>query len=529
MDGTDGRAPHALPETENLYWYMLAAAEQKPDAVAVHEIGPDGNLSTISYRQLQQRVHDFAAGLEQLGLDVGDRVVLESEVSAHVIALLLACSWLGLAFIPVTPETPAKRLEAIIERSGAALHLQYEAGRRDGIPEGVGTGRFGRNGLLVERRPAPRTRYRTKVVPTDTAYIVFTSGTTGRPKGVVMNHRAVTSFCRGALQAGVVRPTDRVAITAPFQFDFALAGIGMTLGRGATVVPVPPDRLGWPGRFTGFLRDTQVSQVQGVPSIWRTILRDEPERLGDLGQLRDIVFAGEEFPLHELRQVRQLLPRVRLLNGYGATESIACAVAEVPDRIPDDLDRLPIGFAIPGAEMVLVDAAGRPIAEPAVVGEIYLHSDSLFTGYWDDPEATGAALVPDPLSPSSGRLVFRSGDLAYRGQHGELYFCGRADSLVKVRGNRVELGEVESRLMAYPGVAAAVALLAPRSDGEKVLSAFVIYRPDSPATDTTGLRAFCAEALPAYMTPGEIHVLDEFPLTGNGKIDRAALATQAHG
>lgn len=527
-DADRGHSTRAHHSVDNLYWYMLAAAKTTPDNVAVVELSGADDLSIISYQQLDQQVHDFAAGLEELGLGVGDRVVLESGTSACAIAMFLACAWLGLTFIPVGPETPAKRLLSIIGTAEPALHLQAADGHRDHIPAHVGTARFGPDGLVVERMPAPRIWHRREVLPSDAAYSVFTSGTTGRPKGVVMSHRAVVSFYRGMEQEGVVCAGDRVAITSPLQFDFSLAGIGLALGSGATVVPVPSDRLGWPSRFVSFLRDTGVTQVQGVPSIWRTLLRDEPELLAGFDQLRAIVFAGEEFPLHELRQLQRLLPKVRFVNGYGASESIACAVADVPNPIPDDLQRLSIGFAHPGAEMIIVDEQGQPIERPGAIGEIYLYSPALFTGYWDDPEATRAVLVPDPLNPRSGQVVFRSGDLAYRGRRGELYFCGRVDSQVQIRGNRVELGEVERRLTEFPGVAVAAALLLPRPDGGQALSAFVVMKPDSPAADTMRLRAFCAEALPAYMVPGEIRVLDEFPLTGNGKIDRAALTARSN-
>jgi amino acid adenylation domain-containing protein len=518
-------ATRARSSVDNIYWFMLAAASATPDKAAVVEVtGADGDLLAVSYRQLGQQALRFAAELETLGLDVGDRVVLESDTSACTIAMFLACAWLGLTFIPVSPETPAERLLSIIEAASPVLHLQPAEGVRDRIPAHVGAGRFGEHGLAIERPPGQRVRHRREVLSTDAAYIIFTSGTTGRPKGVVMSHRAVIAFYRGILQEGLICDGDRIAVTAPFQFDFSLAGIGLALGSGATVVLVPPSCIGWPKRFMSFLADAGVTQVHGVPSIWRNVLRDEPERLAGLDELRHVVFSGEEFPLHELRRLQQLLPKARLVNGYGATESMACSVTIVPDPVPDNMTRLSIGFAHSGAEMMLVDEEGQPIESPGVIGEIYLRSPALFTGYWDDPQATRDVLVPDPLNPCSGQTVFRSGDLGYRGPDGEFYFCGRMDSQVKIRGNRVELGELERRLTQAPGVAAATALLLPRPDGELALAAFVVMKPDSPPPDRKGLRAFCAQSLPGYMVPGKIGILDELPLTGNGKIDRAALA-----
>ena len=173
--------------------------------------------------------------------------------------------------------------------------------------------------------------------------------------------------------------------------------------------------------------------------------------------------------------------------------------------------------------MTLIDGLGRPVVETDAVGEIHLRSPALFTAYWDDPEATRAALVPDPLNHRSGQNVFRTGDLAYRGADGELYFSGRADSQVQIRGNRVELGEVERRLLEFPGITAAAALL--RQEGaDQTLNACVVLGPAVQALNKMELRAFCMKALPIYMIPRDVHIVAELPVTANGKIDRPALA-----
>ncbi|MFH8468084.1 AMP-binding protein [Streptomyces sp. NPDC017991] len=511
---------------DNLYRHLMGACEATPDKPAVIELADTGDgVATTSYAQLRERTGTYADALGDLGLDVGDRVVLESDTSASAIALYMACCLLGLPFVPVSPETPTKRLLSIIDSARPALYLQTGRGGRDGIPPEVGTARFGPDGLTVGRAPQPRTRHRREVVPTDPAYIIFTSGTTGRPKGVVMSHRANTAFFRAVLELGLIAPDDRVATTSPLQFDFSLLDIGMALGAGATVVAVPRDRLRWPRRFLGFLRDAGATHVHGVPSIWRPVLRTEPHALAELG-LRGVLFCGEEFPLAELRRFQALSPSTRIVNCYGATESMACSFTDVPAPLPADLERLSIGFAHPGAEMMLADERGRPITRPGVVGEIHLRGPSLFSGYWNDPEATRAALVPDPLNPASGQIVFRTGDLAHQGPDGAMYFRSRADSQVQIRGNRVELAEVQRRLMDFPGVAAAVAMVVPGSGADPVLSAFAVMERGAPEPDRRELRAHCAEALPDYMVPQELQVLEELPVTENGKVDHAVLAAR---
>ncbi|QQQ80087.1 AMP-binding protein [Saccharothrix sp. 6-C] len=512
-----------------LHEFLLAGARLTPEAPAVVETTGE-EFGAISHRQLERRVAELAARLDDLGLDVGDRVVLESDTTSWSIAALLACSTLGLTYIPVSPETPAQRLRAIVDAVAPALHLQADTGRRDGLAEGIGLARFGPDGLEVDRAPAPRRRRRREITPADPAYMIFTSGTTGRPKGVVMSHRAILAFFRGMLAHGIVSAEDRVATTSPLQFDFSLLDIGLALGSGAAVVPVPRELLRWPRRLVKFLHDARATQVNGVPSIWRPVLRHEPELLAELGGgIRGVLYSGEKFPLPELRRLREAVPGVRIVNCFGSSESVAASFTDVPDPLPDGVEELPIGFAHPGAEMTLIDEDGDPVDEPGGLGEIHLRSGALFTGYWDDPEATARALVPDPLNPRSGQVVFRTGDLARRGEDGELYFRGRVDSLVKIRGNRVELGEVERRVAEFPGVAAATALLLPLADREPVLGVFAVLAAGAGALDELELKAFCMEALPDYMVPQRVEVLDELPTTPNGKVDRPALAARVPG
>jgi amino acid adenylation domain-containing protein len=527
MESISSNAVGIQGTAENLRDFMLATARSDPRRPAVVELTDGDRLATVSYGQLDQQVTEYAAVLDDLGMDIGDRVVVESDTSAAAIAAMLACASLGLAFIPANPEWPAMRLRSIIDAARPAMVLRAagvpaEAADAAGLPVEVGIARFDATGLRVVRPAASRERYRHSVLGTDAAYIIFTSGTTGRPKGVVMSHRANIAFYRGVHTQDVVAADDRVAVCSPFHFDLCLGGIGLTLSRGATVVPVPKSRLGWPRLFVGFLQEAEVTHVQGVPSIWRAALRHEPEMLAELSRVRRVLFSGEEFPLQELRHLQQVLPGRRIMNCYGATESMACSVTDVPEPIPDDMERLSVGFALAGAEMTIHDEAGRPITGTGQAGEIYLRSPALFSGYWDDPEATRGTLVADPVNPASGQLALRTGDLAYRGPGGEFYFCGRADFQVQVRGNRVELGEVERRIQEYPGVTGAIAALPGVGAGAELI-AFVAMRPDAGPVDVVDLRAFCLAALPDYMAPRHLHIMNEFPVTDNGKVDRRAL------
>lgn len=517
--------PYGASPAEFLHEFLLAAVADFPDRPAVIEPADSGTRET-TYRELATAVAVLTDGLAALGVGVGDRVVLEADASAAALAALLACSTLGAAFIPVSPQTPRERLLSIVAATDPVLHLRDAGTSATELPGGAGTATFTADGVSAGRAPVPRgQRRRTGRSVTDPAYIIFTSGTTGRPKGVVMSHRAVVAFYRGMLAERLVTEHDRVASTSPLQFDFSLLNFGMALGAGAAVVPLRPEVVRWPRRFLSALREAGVTQVNGVPSLWTSVLRRDTDRLVALDALRTILFCGEKFPLPQLRRIQEVRPDLRIVNCYGSTESMAASFAEVPRPLPADETDLSIGVAHTGAEMLLVDAGGRVVDEPYVTGEILLRTPALFSGYWDDPRATAAALAPDPLEPRSGQPLLRTGDLAYRDPDGAFRLKGRTDSQVQVRGNRVELGEVERRLLELPGTAAAAVFAEERGADGAVLCAFVVPEPGAQgaAADAARVRAFCADALPAYMVPQEVRSVSALPVTANGKTDRAAL------
>ncbi|MCZ0978232.1 AMP-binding protein [Streptomyces diastatochromogenes] len=510
------------PSADNLYGLLMGPASVTPDKPAVVEADGAGTLRETSYGALDALTRRYAAVLDGLGLDVGDRVVVEADTSAASVAMLLACSMLGLPFVTVGPQTPDTRLASIVDAVEPALHARAEHLAPRERVRAQGRAHFGPDGLVVERPPARRVRRRREVLATDTAYIVFTSGSTGRPKGVVMSHRSIVTFLRAMLQDRLAGPGDRVASTSPLQFDFALFGIGVALSSGGTLVPVRREDLGSPRRMIGFLRDAAVTQVHGVPSLWRPVLRHDPDLLKELHRVASVVFAGEEFPLPELRRLQEMLPGVRLVNGYGATESMAASFTVVPDPLPAGTERLSIGHAHAGAEMTLVDEAGEVVTEPGRTGEIYLRTPALFTGYWNDPEATAAVLVDDPVEPrhrAEGAAHRRPGP-AGRGRgavvRGPLRLPGPDPR--QPGGTGRDRGDLDPDRRGELGRGrAGAARRGPRAGGGR--------RPGRPRRrlDVAAALAFCARELPAYMVPRSVYTVPELPLTENGKVDRALL------
>jgi amino acid adenylation domain-containing protein len=504
----------------------------RPDAPAVVEFAA-GDLVVTTYRELAAATTRYAAELRQLGVGVGMRAVVQSDGTAAGIALTLACSRAGATFVPIGAEVPGERVADIVAVADPVAYLQPASERErryeHHLPGDLTVLEYDAGGLRMVRpgRGMPSTG-RLAATPTDPAYIVFTSGSTGRPKGVVMSHRAVVAFYRGMHARRFVGPGDRIASTSPAQFDFSLLDLGLALGSGGALVPVPRNLLRWPRRFVEVLRATGATFVNGVPSIWRAALQHEPDRLARLEQVRGVLFCGESFPLSELRALNRALPNARLVNCYGATESMACSFAELARPVVSDAGRISIGTPHEGAEVLLVRADGSIIDGLDEVGEMYLRSPALFTGYWDDPEATERALVADPVEPRSSARVLRTGDLAYRDATAQLYFVGRVDAQVQIRGNRVELEEVERRLAAYPGASRVCAALDERGS-EPRLVAFVVAEPAGETTlDVPALMAFGRRHLPDYMIPSHVHVVDDVPLTANGKVDRERLVAGAY-
>ncbi|QES09282.1 AMP-dependent synthetase [Streptomyces venezuelae] len=506
------------PDPALFHTYLLSAARHTPDAPAL--VCRDQEWS---HGLLAERVAALADTLHAHGLRAGERIALEFSPCPEAVALQIAAASLGLVFVPVGPDLPAERKANILRRTTPRAHVT-PPGRTPPQAPGRATGTLGPDGRL-ELTGAGRTPgERHTPAPSDPLYIIFTSGSTGEPKGIVMSHGAVVSFYRGFSGFGV-RPGVRLGSTSPLQFDFSLLDLGLALGAGGCLVQVPALLLQQPQGLVRHLRHHGVEQMNGVPSIWRGVLDAGAADLLADTPLDTILYAGEGFPLHGLQELRRALPAARIVNGFGHSESIACAWKVLPGEIPHREGRVPFGSrAIDGMRMYLVRPDGTPEDRPGEVAELYVEGDALFDGYWQDPETTGAALVPSPLG--TGRRAFRSGDLASRDERGEFYFHARKDSQVKIRGNRVELEEIDACLLGHPAVDLSATIVS--GTGGSIVT---FVRPSAPAPGGLAdeLRRHAVRHLPRYMVPSRFRIVDEIPLTSNGKTDRHEMARRWEG
>ncbi|MGI5455112.1 amino acid adenylation domain-containing protein [Streptomyces sp. CA-249302] len=483
------------PDDDLLHHLVVRAAARRPDAPAVVD-----DAGTTDYRQLDRMADDFAAAFTARGVRAGDRIVLWAAKSARTVAAMQGALRIGALYVPVAPTNPVARLRRITDSCAPALVVTDESGAAAlaAAPQaGPAADSVTEAALLTEGARSPRPAAHSGA-PDDPAYILYTSGSTGEPKGVCISHRNALAFVHWAAEATALTPDDRLANHAPFNFDLSVYDLYAAFLAGAAVRLIPADLAYVPDRLVDLVHDEGITVWYSVPSIILLMMREGRWTERPVG-LRVCVFAGEPFPLQQARELRAAWPGVRMFNWYGPTETNVCTAYEVTAA---DLSRtapLPIGRACSGDTVVLDgDEDG--------LGEVVVSGPTVMLGYWGRPAHQGP---------------YRTGDLARRDAHGELEYAGRRDHMVKVRGHRIELGEIEAALGTLDSVAEAVVTV--RGSGlDARLHAIVVGR-DGRRPGLLDVKRHCAQRLPGYMLVDTLQVVDELPRTANGKTDRAAL------
>lgn len=504
--------------------FLLSHAGVGPDDPAIID-----GTRLWSYGELRGRAERQAEVLDSAGLRHGDLMVVELQPSAGVVALMIAASSLGVVFVHVSPDIPEARKDFMLGHLAAKAHVGRTVTPLVASHPAIVPGVMDEDEQLRMLGSIPPRGERRAPAPEDLVYIVFTSGSSGIPKGIMMSHRAVVTFWRGIGGFGVDRGV-RLGSASPFQFDMSLLNLGMALGASGCLVQIPTLLLHQPSGLAAYLAKHRVTQVNGVPSLWRAVLASNSAAVLQDTVVDTLFFGGEAFPYEGLRAIREAVPDMRLVNVFGHSESIACATKVLPTPLTSIDGRVPFGTeAIEGLTMTLVDEDGQVIDEPGRVGEVYVEGDALFDGYFKDPAATAAALVPSPR-PGSTAAAFRSGDLAFLDDAGEHYFHSRRDFQVKLLGHRIELDEIDVHLERHDDVFQSVSVLVP--DEPPRIVSFVQTKPGPDSNDrepdelASRLREHCLRSLPRIMVPRQFEFLATLPTTINGKIDRRALLSQ---
>ncbi|GGF50064.1 non-ribosomal peptide synthetase [Marmoricola endophyticus] len=495
------RAELGGPAGERRWGTVLDAlterAAAQPDDTAL-----DAGDTSWTYADLVDRVGRVAAGLAERGAGRGDVVAVALARGPQSLPTLLGVLRSGATYLPLDPEQPAERTARVLERSGAVLVVTGDDAPE--LPDGLATVRA-QDLDGTEPPPAPAGK--------DAAYVLFTSGSTGEPKGVVVEHAGLARLLEHHEEALVAPATERaghrlrMTHTTALTFDASWDPVLWMLA-GAELVLADDDTRRDPEALAATVREQHVDVVETTPSFATALLGH------DVGDLSVLLLGGEAVPPALWQDLRERAG-LRSVNLYGPTEStVDSLVAEIDDHASPV-----VGTPVPGTRALVLDDRLRPVP-PGVLGELYLAGEGLARGYLGAPEQTAERFVADPHGPAGARL-YRTGDLARMRRDGALVFGGRVDDQVKIRGFRVELGEVEAVLGQAPGVAR-VAVVAREQAGVAELAAYLVAA-DEVDLDPADVRRHAAAHLPGYMVPTAMAVLDDLPLTRNGKLDRRAL------
>jgi amino acid adenylation domain-containing protein len=507
---------------------LTEAAARQPERPAVASV--DG---VLSYRALDRWSTQVARALLSLGVAPGDRVALLAPKSAAAVTGLYGALKAGACYVPLDPKAPAERLSYVVRDSGAAVIIADDA--RASQAAALAAGVPGSPPVLVtdgldvaaeSEEPLGGDR----AIEDDLAYILYTSGSTGTPKGVMISHRNSLAFAGWAAAEAGLGEQDRVCSPAPLHFDLSVFDVFSSCRAGACMAVLPEGTATFPVSIATWLEREQISVWYSVPSVLTLLACFGGLEKFDLSRLRTVIFAGEVFPPKYLARLMAELPHPRYLNWYGPTETNVCTAFEVPAGEPGEVP-VPIGKACAGTEVFAVTRDGRRVSEPGEEGELYVRGPTVMRGYWGQQAKTREVLVANPFRGEYDDIVYRTGDLVTLEASGDYAYVGRRDSMVKIRGYRVELGEVEAALYRHPAIAEAAVLPVPDDLLGSRLRA-VIATAASGAGSGTGADGLtrenvldhCRQWLPGYMVPDLVEFRATLPRTSTGKVDRAGLA-----
>lgn len=520
-----------------LQQWLTAQAESRPGAAALRWKG-----ETVTYGRLEQLSNQLARMLAAHGCTRGDRVALLLPKGPLAIAAMLGVLKADCSYTPLDPQNPPARIARVLDTLECrfvlvvastgelllnALEQVREARVRlpliglleSGIDPSSSGAQFGLDDLDSCSVEPPQQRNGSH----DPAHILFTSGSTGVPKGVVITHANVIHFVKWAVSHFGIGPTDRISGHSPLHFDLSTFDIYGSIAAGATLYPIPPEANLLPHKLALLIEDSALTQWFSVPSILNHMAKLDVVRPAALPSLRRLLWCGERFPTSGLMYWMQRLPHVEFTNLYGPTETtIASSWYRVPSCPKDEREEIPIGQPCPGEELLVLDGDLATV-QPGEIGDLYIRGAGLSPGYWRDPAKTAAAFIANPRNGNSADRLYRTGDLARADDCGRVFLVGRADTQVKSRGYRIELGEIEAALdgIAELQESAVVALKSDGFEGNVLCCAYVPRSGREVAP--TVLRQRLAQVLPGYMLPSRWKCLDRLPLNHNGKTDRPAL------
>jgi amino acid adenylation domain-containing protein len=504
--------------------------ERQPDRPAIHFLDQQ-----LSYAQLMHASNRLGNCLVEYGVGRGDRVGIYMNKCLELAVALYGIMKAGAAYVPLDPLAPAERIAEIVEDCDIRVIVSADdrktrllqlADLLEAPLVVLGATPADDFPLAAESWERILQHYSVALPPvnileSDLAYIIYTSGSTGRPKGIMHTHHSGLSFARWAAREYALVPPDRLSNHAPLHFDLSIFDFFAAAVAGASTAMVPEEYTKFPASYSQFLADFKISVLFTVPfALVQLLLRGALEER-DLGSLRWVIYGGEPFPLKYLRQLMDVLPWAGFDNMYGPAEVNGCSHHRITGVAEGDT-AIPIGRICQIAEALVVDEHLHPVAA-GESGELLVRTPTMMQGYWGRPDLNDKAFYYRQVHGDYQHRFYRTGDLVQMDPDGVLWFLGRKDRQVKVRGYRIELDEIEAVLVAHGDVEQAAVYPVRDGDESTEIQGAVTLKPERETT-AGELISYLKNRLAPYAVPTRLSLLGEFPRTSTGKIDRRSLS-----
>lgn len=484
------------------------AARHHPDKPAIID-----ETGTFTFAELREGARRCGSALIERGC-AGRPVIVLLDKGFHALVAMMGALYAGGFYIPIDPATAPLRLAPIHHMLGSPIVIIDDSTRA--LLNGNEKDAFAVDELLhANSNDIVLERICSRTLGTDPAYVLFTSGSTGVPKGVAVSHRAIVDFIHSFTHLFGIDERDVIANQAPFDFDVSVKDIYGAMAAGATLLILPRRLFSEPARLVETLVERKATTLTWAVAALCLVSGLHALEGTTLEGVRHVLFSGETMPLDHLATWLDRAPNAEFVNLYGPTEVTCNCLYHRIDRARSYAAGIPLGDPLPNHEVLLLDENNRPITQPGCCGELYVRTPQLALGYFGDAHRTAEAFVQNPLNPHLPETTYRTGDLARLTEDGELVFCGRRDNQIKHRGHRIELEEIDVAIERADGVGRC------RCSYDEHRHRIIAFYEGS--TEPDALARFVRAALPAHLAPSALIPVEHMPLTKNGKVDRRAL------